>query len=95
MHDLKVSSLCRIRELLEYFSLKRDGSLCVPAQYLLGQILRRVLFDPDPNAGADRSLRAYIHAASSGLADLEAVVGLDPMFALRSPERRCVPQSDG
>jgi PASTA domain len=38
------------------------------------QILRRVLFDPDPATGMDRSLRAYIHAASSGLADLDAVV---------------------
>jgi PASTA domain len=38
------------------------------------QILRRALFDPDPNTGADRSLRAYIHTASSGVADLNAVV---------------------
>ena len=38
------------------------------------QILRRVLFDPNPTTGADRSLRAYIHAASSGRADLDAVV---------------------
>jgi hypothetical protein len=37
-------------------------------------ILRRVLFDPDPTTKADRSLRAYIHAASSGRADLDAVV---------------------
>lgn len=37
-------------------------------------ILRRVLFDPDASTGADRSLRAYVHAASSGLADLDAVV---------------------
>ena len=37
-------------------------------------ILRRVFFDPDTRTGADRSLRAYIHAASSGLADLDAVV---------------------
>lgn len=37
-------------------------------------ILRRVLFDPDPTTKEDRSLRAYIHAASSGLADLDAVV---------------------
>src|SRR5919112_5006675 len=36
------------------------------------QILRRVLFDPVN--GMDRSLRAYIHAASSGRADLDAVV---------------------
>jgi len=39
-----------------------------------GAILRRVLFDPDAKTGADRSLRAYIHAASSGRADLDAVV---------------------
>jgi hypothetical protein len=38
------------------------------------QILQRVLYDPDPTTGADRSLRAYIHAASSGRADLDAVV---------------------
>jgi hypothetical protein len=38
------------------------------------QIMRRVLFDPAPGTGADRSLRAYIHAASSGRADLDAVV---------------------
>jgi hypothetical protein len=45
----------------------------IPADWN-NQILRRVLFDPDPTTGADRSLRAYIHAASSGLADLDAVV---------------------
>lgn len=38
------------------------------------QILRRVLFDPAPESGADRSLRAYLVAASSGRADLDAVV---------------------
>jgi hypothetical protein len=37
-------------------------------------ILRRVLFDPDMKTGRDRSLRAYIHAASSGRADLDAAV---------------------
>jgi hypothetical protein len=37
-------------------------------------ILRRVLFDPAPGTGADRSLRAFIHAASSGRADIDAVV---------------------
>src|SRR6266702_2029935 len=40
-------------------------------------ILRRVLFDPPaPNRPTppDRSLRAYVHAASSGLADLDAIV---------------------
>ena len=39
-----------------------------------GDILRRVLFDPDAKTGADRSLRTYIRAASSGLADIEPVV---------------------
>src|SRR5262245_23304270 len=37
------------------------------------EILRRVLFDPGPT-GADRSLRTYIHVASSGRADLDPVV---------------------
>ncbi len=37
-------------------------------------ILKRVLCDPDPQKGADKSLRAFIHAASSGRADLDAVV---------------------
>ena len=37
-------------------------------------IMQRVFFDPDPHTTADRSLRAFIHTASSGLADLDAVV---------------------
>jgi hypothetical protein len=38
-------------------------------------ILRRVLYDPRPEAnGADRSLRAWVRAASSGRADLDPVV---------------------
>jgi hypothetical protein len=37
-------------------------------------ILQRTLFDPDPVAKVDRSLRAYIHTVSSGRADLDAVV---------------------
>ncbi|HEY5808801.1 MAG TPA: hypothetical protein VIT67_12575, partial [Povalibacter sp.] len=45
----------------------------IPADWS-SDILRRVLFDPDANTGADRSLRAYILAASSGRADLDAVV---------------------
>jgi hypothetical protein len=45
----------------------------IPADWN-NDILRRVLFDPDTKTGADRSLRAYIHAASSGRADLDAVV---------------------
>lgn len=45
----------------------------IPADWE-AQILRRAVFDPHPTTGADRSLRAYIHAASSGRADLDAVV---------------------
>jgi hypothetical protein len=45
----------------------------VPADWE-DQILRRMLFDPMPGTSVDRSLRAYIHAASSGQADLDAVV---------------------
>lgn len=45
----------------------------IPADWE-NQILRQVLFDPVPRTGSDRSLRAFIHAASSGRADLDAVV---------------------
>jgi hypothetical protein len=45
----------------------------IPADWRT-DILRRVLFDPDPLTTLDRSLRAYIRAASSGVADLDAVV---------------------
>jgi hypothetical protein len=37
-------------------------------------ILRRVLYDPDPATGQDKSLRAFIHTVSSGVADLDAIV---------------------
>ena len=37
-------------------------------------ILRRVLYDPDPATGKDKSLRAFIHTISSGVADLDAIV---------------------
>ena len=37
-------------------------------------ILRRVLYDPDPTTGKDKSLRAFIHTVSSGVADLDAIV---------------------
>ena len=45
----------------------------IPADWH-NDILRRVLSDPDSRTGRDRSLRAYIRAASSGVADLDAVV---------------------
>jgi hypothetical protein len=37
-------------------------------------ILRRVLYDPDPRTGKDKSLRTFIHTVSSGIADLDGVV---------------------
>jgi hypothetical protein len=37
-------------------------------------ILRRVLYDPDPATGKDKLLRAFIHTVSSGVADLDAIV---------------------
>ncbi len=38
-------------------------------------IFRRVVYDPRPEAkGADRSLRAWLRAASSGLADIDPIV---------------------
>src|SRR5215469_2656550 len=46
-----------------------------------GQIMRRLFFDPatdpitdDPIPGTDRSVRAYFHTVSSGLADLDVIV---------------------
>src|SRR5215831_10774512 len=46
-----------------------------------GQIMQRLFFDPatdpttgDPIPGTDRSVRAYFHTVSSGLADLDVVV---------------------
>jgi PASTA domain-containing protein len=45
-----------------------------------GQIMQRVFFDPPTNStgtaipGTDRSVRAYFHTVSSGLADLDVVV---------------------
>ena len=45
------------------------------------QIMQRLFFDPatdpttgDPIPGTDRSVRAYFHTVSSGLADLDVVV---------------------
>ena len=54
----------------------------IPADWA-NQILQRVLFNPDPTIQADRSLRAYIRAASSGLADLDVVVM--PMASIEVP----------
>jgi hypothetical protein len=38
------------------------------------RITQRLFYDKDPSTGTDRSVRAYIHTVSSGLADLDAVV---------------------
>ena len=64
------------RKRLALVPLSRTGAIPpdqVPPDWE-AQILRRMLFDPSPGTGADRSLRAYIHAASSGRADLDVVV---------------------
>jgi hypothetical protein len=37
-------------------------------------IMQRMFYDPEPPTGMDRSLRAYIQKASSGVADLDATV---------------------
>jgi len=52
----------------------------VPPQDWTDQIMQRVFFNPatdnngQPIPGTDRSVRAYIHTVSSGLADLDVVV---------------------
>ena len=51
----------------------------VPADWA-ADILARVLYDPNAALGIDRSLRTYIHTASSGRADLDAV--LMPMMTI-------------
>jgi hypothetical protein len=46
----------------------------VPPPDWADQIMQRVYYDKDPRTSVDRSLRAYIHTVSSGLADLHVVV---------------------
>jgi hypothetical protein len=46
----------------------------VPPPDWANQIMQRVYDDIDPKTHVDRSLRAYIHTVSSGLADLHVVV---------------------
>jgi hypothetical protein len=46
----------------------------IPPPNWADQIMQRVYYDKDPRTGVDRSLRAYIHTVSSGLADLQVVV---------------------
>ena len=46
----------------------------VPPPNWADQIMQRVYYDIDPRTSVDRSLRAYIHTVSSGLADLHVVV---------------------
>ena len=49
-------------------------------------ILRRVLFDPEPKTGADRSFRAWLQRASSGRADIDPTVQ-----AMQTIDRQDVP----
>lgn len=64
------------RKKIAFVPLSRPNALPpdpIPADWET-QILRRVLYDPDPRTGRDRSLRAFIHTVSSGRADLDVVV---------------------
>ena len=68
------------RKKLAFIPLSRTNIDTVPPDWS-DQIMRRLLFDPatDPTTGApipgsDRSVRAYFHTVSSGLADLDVVV---------------------
>jgi hypothetical protein len=64
------------RKKLAFIPLSRTNSQppdVIPTDWA-EQIMRRVFFDKDPSSGIDRSLRAYIHTVSSGLADLDLVV---------------------
>jgi len=63
----------------------------IPPPNWADQIRQRVFFDPakDPKTGqptgADRSLRAYFHTVSSGLADLDVVVQLPEAVVGKGP----------
>jgi hypothetical protein len=64
------------RKKIAFVPLSRPNAIppdVIPAGWET-DILRRVLYDPDPGTGKDRSLRAYIHTVSSGVADLDAIV---------------------
>jgi hypothetical protein len=64
------------RKKLAFIPLSRTNSQppdVIPTDWA-EQIMRRVFFDKDPSSAIDRSLRAYIHTVSSGLADLDLVV---------------------
>jgi hypothetical protein len=45
----------------------------IPADWA-GQIMQRVYYDQDPKTGMDRSVRAWVHTVSSGVADIAVVV---------------------
>jgi hypothetical protein len=64
------------RKKLAFIPLSRTNAHppdVIPANWA-EQITQRVFFDKDPNTGTDRSVRAYIHTVSSGLADLDVSV---------------------
>ena len=63
------------RKTLAFIPLTRSNVPSdVPPPDWADQIMQRVYYDIDPRTGVDRSLRAYIHTVSSGLADLQVVV---------------------
>ena len=64
------------RKKLAFIPLSRTNAQppdVIPTDWV-EQIMQRVFFDKDPSSGTDRSVRAYIHTVSSGLADLDVVV---------------------
>jgi hypothetical protein len=64
------------RKKLAFIPLSRTNAQppdVIPTDWV-EQITQRVFFNQDPGSGADRSVRAYIHTVSSGLADLDAFV---------------------
>jgi hypothetical protein len=52
--------------------------------HLTGKTTSCGLYDPDPATGKDKSLRAFIHTVSSGVADLDAIVTERALLAIRS-----------
>lgn len=52
-------------------------------------IMQRLVYDPDPKTGSDRSLRTYIRSASSGRADFDVV--LMPMVTINAPNADVTP----
>jgi hypothetical protein len=62
------------RKIVVIPAIVNDPQYISPPSNWVSLIQQRLFFDPDPNTGADRSLRSYIHTISYGKALLEADV---------------------